>query len=74
MKTITVEGLYHILGVAIKNGKGSKKILISSDDEGNSYHELFFALTDVDKCISDGYMLPYGVDMKKAKEEYIVLG
>ena len=74
MKTLTVEMLHGILGVAIAAGKGAKKILISSDDEGNSYHELFYSLTEVGECITDSYQLPYGVDMEKAKKEYIVLG
>ena len=39
-KGITVKELYDNLRQEILAGNGNKTILISSDDEGNSYHTL----------------------------------
>ena len=46
MKGITVEQLFNYCEEQIKKGNGSKEILISTDDEGNGYHTLFYAFTD----------------------------
>ena len=74
MKTVTVEELYNTLGALVKSGKGSKKILLSSDDEGNGFHEMFYHVTEVENAVCEEYMLPYGVNMEAAKAEYVVLG
>lgn len=44
-KGITVRQLHEILKQAVKDGYGDKHILISGDDEGNSFHTLFYGLT-----------------------------
>lgn len=78
-KAITVNELSKILNEAKKNGLGNKRIMISSDDEGNEYHELFFGLTteeeEIKEMFSDKYspMLPYGVTLKNLKD-YVLLG
>ena len=75
-ETITVDVLYAILKAARAKGLGGKKIMISSDDEGNEYHELFFGLTEnVADVFSGEYapLPPYGVDEKNL-EEYVILG
>lgn len=74
MKTVTIAELYQILAAQVKAGNGSKKILLSSDDEGNNYHEMFYHLTPVDDAVSEEYQLPYGVTMEVARKEYVVLG
>lgn len=74
MEAVTVAELYNILAKEVKAGNGSKKILLSSDDEGNSYHEMFYHLTPVEKAVYEEYQLPYDVSMEKAKSEYVVLG
>lgn len=73
-EAITIEQLYKITGALVKKGHGKKKILLSSDDEGNSYHEMFFAISEVENCVSEEYQLPYGVTMEVAKKEYVILG
>ena len=73
-KALTIKDLHSALETAIMNGYGDKKILLSSDDEGNSYHEMFFAMSMVKDCVSADYQLPYGVNMDKAKKEYVILG
>lgn len=49
-KGITVKELYDDLRQEILAGNGDKTILISSDDEGNSYHTLWYTIqSDIDK-------------------------
>ena len=73
-KGITIEQLYIECAKQIKAGNGKRHVLLSNDDEGNGYHELFFGFTPTEKCVSDDYLLPYGVTMQEAEKEYIVLG
>lgn len=70
METISVKELLELCKKEVKLGNGDKKILISADDEGNSYHELFYGFTDDTKefkeliyCLSDDDL-----------ENYIILG
>lgn len=47
---ITVKELYDDLHQEILAGNGDKTILISSDDEGNSYHTLWYTVqSDIDE-------------------------
>lgn len=75
-KAITVDQLYAVLADARKRGLGSKKIMISSDDEGNEYHELFFGITEnVADVFSGAYapFPPFGVTENNINE-YVILG
>lgn len=45
-KGITVRELYAMCAEQIVKGNGDKHILITTDDEGNGYHTLFFAMDD----------------------------
>lgn len=76
MKAITVDQLYMMLAEAKRDGLGSKKIMISSDDEGNEYHELFFGITDNVTDVFGGVyppLAPFGVTEKNINE-YVILG
>ena len=42
MEGIKVSTLYELCKELIKNGHGNKTIMISSDDEGNEYHTLYY--------------------------------
>ena len=74
MKAFTINQLLKACLEQQKKGNGNKRILISGDDEGNSYHELFYLFSpdikgeDIDDC------LPYGVSTKEFNDKYIVLG
>lgn len=79
MKTITVDELYKALAQARKAGMGSKKIMLSNDDEGNGYHECFFSVTtDLTEFGFDkgwgSSMLPYGVSPEDAVNNYVIIG
>lgn len=50
IKGITIKELYEDLRQEILAGNADKTILISSDDEGNSYHTLWYTIqSDVDE-------------------------
>ena len=75
-KAITIEQLYVECSKQIKAGNGKRHILLSGDDEGNSFHELFYGFStdmDFDSPFMEG-CLPYGVTSDDVKKEYIVLG
>ena len=44
-KILTIDELYSILRTERTKGNGKKKIMISTDDEGNGYHPLFFGVS-----------------------------
>lgn len=76
MKTLTVTELKNLCTTLEKKGMGKKKIMISSDDEGNEYHELFFGFTEnVRDVFSDKYapFPPYGVTEENI-DDYVILG
>ena len=50
---MTVKDLYKACAEQIKKGNGNKEILISSDDEGNSYHGLFYEFNDNQPSINE---------------------
>lgn len=76
----TINDLYRTLKNEIKKGNGMKKILITSDDEGNSCHELFFGITTPKpeknkECeLFNAIMLPFGVSKESADKDYVLLG
>lgn len=46
---ITLEQLYKEIGKEIKKGNGKKICLLSDDDEGNGFHQMFFTITTMKK-------------------------
>jgi hypothetical protein len=74
MQTVTVDELYRALAIARKDGFGSKKILLSNDEEQNGYHECFFGVdTDLEKYRLSYNDLPYGVEPEDVND-YIIIG
>ena len=74
-EALTIEQLFNECAKQMKAGNGKRRILLSGDDEGNSYHELFFGFSECKDAIGDeSYMYPYGVTPQQADKEYIVLG
>ena len=75
MRAITIDQLLAICEYEKKKGNGSKKVMISKDDEGNGYHELFFGISNPNKVFGGKYPpeLPYGVNSQNL-DEYVVLG
>jgi len=50
---ITVKQLAEFCADEIAKGNGNKKVLISSDDEGNDFHVLFYGFTSDKKEIKE---------------------
>ena len=73
METITVKQLLKACKEEIAKGNGDKHILISGDDEGNSFHELFYLFTHM-KGKDISYGLPFGVSEDDVNAKYIILG
>lgn len=72
-KALTIDELYSILRTERIKGNGGKKILLSTDDEGNGYHECFFGISPVTDDFSYA-QFSFGIDIEKAKKEYVILG
>lgn len=47
MQQLTVKKLLELCKKEIKQGNGDKLIVISDDNEGNGFHGLFYAFTQV---------------------------
>lgn len=48
-KPLTIKQLYEECKKEIAKGNADKVIMISSDDEGNSYHYLLYSFTSMEK-------------------------
>jgi hypothetical protein len=73
METLTVKQLLQACKEEIAKGNGDKHILISGDDEGNSFHELFYLFSHL-KGEDISYGLPFGVSEDNVNAKYIILG
>lgn len=59
---ITVNQLLEECEKQKSKGNGNKKVYISADDEGNSYHALLFGFTDDSKSLKIIQDSSYGLD------------
>lgn len=50
MKTITIDDLARMCKEQQALGNGKKMVLMTSDDEGNWYHQAWFGLADGNNC------------------------
>lgn len=69
IEALTVKDLYEECKNQIAKGNGDKLVLLSSDDEGNLYHTLYYSFTDdvdeIEACMFDS---------TKSAEEIVLLG
>lgn len=65
MKPLTVRDLYYECQKEMANGNRDKVIMISSDDEGNSYHYLWYSFTTIEKMEE-----PIKIGSKEYKSEF----
>lgn len=72
----TIDTLYEELAKARKAGLGSKKILLSADDEGNEFHPMFYGITtNMDEMFGGVYPpFVHSVDTDEAIKDYVILG
>ena len=74
MQALTVDELYRALAIARRDGFGSKKILLSNDEEQNGYHECFFQVCTNPEALGLSYNdLPYGVEPEDL-DNYVIIG
>ena len=75
MKALTIKELYDECQKQIIKGNGDKVIMISSDDEGNSYHYLWYSFTDAKEVLDSEYSVYSDFSENIAKmEDTIILG
>ena len=72
--TLTVLELWTFCNQQIKKGNGAKKILISRDDEGNGYHNLYYQFTDDYDEIKETQEFCDLWDIRDDLENYVLLG
>lgn len=53
MKHITVNELWKACVEERKKGNGKKTVLVATDEEGNSYHPMFYLFTPMDDTFKD---------------------
>jgi hypothetical protein len=77
MEALTVAQLMRVCQQAIRDGYGNKHILISDDDEGNGYHELFYGICTIEEeeinALYNMQMIPCGMTKEELKN-YVTLG
>ena len=67
MTVVTINRLLELCKEQIAKGNGDKKILLSNDDEGNGYHEMYYEITE-DVAGNDMW------GQIEHPEEYVILG
>lgn len=72
--TITVNQLLEFCQKQVKAWNGDKKILISRDDEGNGYHNLYYQFTDDYDEIKETQEFCDIGDIRDDLENYVLLG
>jgi len=70
MKPITVKVLKQLCENQIKLGNGDKVIMISQDDEGNSYHYLWYEFSTIEQALAEDYI----DESIASKDDTIILG
>jgi hypothetical protein len=83
VKALTINDLLKECKKQVAKGNGDKTIMISSDDEGNSYHYLWYSFTSIEEY-EKPMILPNGKEYKEnfyftsnnvaSKEDTIILG
>lgn len=84
MKPLTINDLKRECEKQIKLGNGNKTIMISSDDEGNGYHYLWYSFTTMEQMeepikipnreITFTYEFEFADEKVAKKEDTIILG
>lgn len=65
MKPLTINELFNECKKQIVKGNGNKVIMISMDDEGNSYHYLWYSFTDIKE-----FEKPIKIGEKEYQEDF----
>lgn len=71
---LNIEQLFCFCGKQIQKWNGKKKILITTDDEWNGYHWLFYQFTDNTEEIKELCEGGYFHDRIQDPENFVLLG
>lgn len=82
MKPLTIKELKRQCEIQILQGNGDKVIMISQDDEGNSYHYLWYAFCPIEEYEKEveyqgqkyQFDFEYADESVAKKEDTIILG
>lgn len=76
MKQLTVKQLYALLIEEITKGNGDKKIVVADDNEGNSFHGLFYGITSEPNDIKENIENSNGIydSQEKDLNKIVILG
>lgn len=76
MGQLTINDLYKNLAAEIKKGNGNKVIVVADDNEGNSFHGLFFGITSEANDIKEAVEYSNGIydSQEKDLNKLVILG
>lgn len=76
MSQLTVKELYTILYKEMTKGNGDKKIVVADDNEGNSFHGLFYGITSDPDDIKENVENSNGIydSQEKDLNKIVILG
>ena len=76
MKQLTVLNLFKLLEEEVRNGNGNKVIVVADDNEGNSYHGLFYGITSEPNDIKENIDNSNGIydSQEKDLNKIVILG
>lgn len=70
MKQLNIKDLYKICKAEIAKGNGNKKIIVSSDEEGNSFRGLYCGFSTIDLEYKDLYEI---IESESTEPESIII-
>lgn len=74
MVEVTVKMLSKQLNKLVKEGCGDKKILITSDDEANEYHRVWYGAGDIEEDEKEYLKCSiYDPEVSNNLDEYIII-
>ena len=74
MLGLTINDLAKCCAKQIEKGYGDKKILISNDDEGNGFHELFYEFSHPQDVFNGQYPPHSPISKNEMYADYVILG
>ena len=74
MKQLKLKDLYEACRNLMKAGHGNKSLIVAGDNEGNSYHGMFFSLTVITPENADVYEDLIGDNAEPDINNIIVVG
>lgn len=76
MSQLTVKQLHALLSEEITKGNGDKKIVVADDNEGNSFHGLFYGITSEPNDIKENIENSNGIydSQERDLNKIVILG